>query len=114
GKEASPAQAGEKGRVLGRVVAQIQSLARKPRKQSEGKPDLEEADYDPLLQATASRALDTCLRGARGLAVLGDPRAFGLLLQLSREEDKGARAEVCRAMAALDDPRGINRLRSLL
>src|SRR5207302_2098309 len=77
-------------------------------------PPLPEADLEPLLQATASRALDTCLRGARGLAVLGDPRAFGLLLQLSREEDPAARAEVCRALAALDDPRATDRLRSLL
>jgi ParB family chromosome partitioning protein len=75
---------------------------------------LEDTDLEPLVQATASRALDTCLRGARGLALLGDPRAFGLLLQLSREEDKTARAEVCRAMAALDDPRAAERLRSLL
>ncbi len=75
---------------------------------------LDDADFEPLLQATASRALDTCLRGARGLAILGDPRAFGLLLQLSREEDKTARAEVCRALAALDDPRASERLRSML
>jgi ParB family chromosome partitioning protein len=75
---------------------------------------LSDEDVAPLLQAAASRALDTSLRGARGLAVLGDPRAFGLLLQLSREEDKEARVEVCRAMAALDDPRAAERLRSLL
>jgi ParB family chromosome partitioning protein len=78
------------------------------------RPTLEGPDYNPLLQAIASRALDTCLRGARGLAVLGDPRAFGLLLQLSREDDAPARVEVCRALAALDDPRSIKRLRSLL
>jgi ParB family transcriptional regulator, chromosome partitioning protein len=78
------------------------------------KGELCATDYDTLLQATASRALDTCLRGARGLAVLGDPRAFGLLLQLSREEDVNARVEVCRALAALDDERAVNRLRSLL
>jgi ParB family chromosome partitioning protein len=77
-------------------------------------PDLGADDLTPLLQATASRSLDTCLRGARGLAVLGDPRAFGLLLQLSREQDPAARAEVCRALAALDDPRAADRLRSLL
>ena len=77
-------------------------------------PSLDDADFEPLLQATASRALDTSLRGARGLAILGDPRAFGLLLQLSREEDKAARAEVCRAMAALADPRAAERLRSML
>src|SRR5437763_12942067 len=76
--------------------------------------DLGEDDFTPLLQGTASRSLDTCLRGARGLAVLGDPRAFGLLLQLSREADAAARAEVCRALAALDDPRAADRLRSLL
>jgi ParB family transcriptional regulator, chromosome partitioning protein len=77
-------------------------------------PDLGDDDLTPLLQAIASRSLDTCLRGARGLAVLGDPRAFGLLLQLSREADPAARAEVCRALAALDDPRAADRLRSLL
>lgn len=75
---------------------------------------LEEDDYGPLLQATASRALDTSLRGARGLALLSDSRAFGLLLQLSREDEAQARVEVCRALAALDDPRAIERLRSLL
>ncbi len=80
----------------------------------DAKKKLTPSDYDTLLQATASRALDTCLRGARGLAVLGDPRAFGLLLQLSREEDVGARVDVCRALAALDDERAVNRLRSLL
>src|SRR5262249_31860518 len=78
------------------------------------KDKLTPPDYDVLLQATASRALDTCLRGARGLAVLGDPRAFGLLLQLSREDDTNARVDVCRALAALDDERAVNRLRSLL
>src|SRR5215470_4951017 len=76
--------------------------------------DLSEDDLTPLLQATASRSLDTCLRGARGLAVLGDPRAFGLLLQLSREQDPAARVEVCRALAALDDARAADRLRPLL
>lgn len=80
----------------------------------DAKSKLTPNDYDTLLQATASRALDTCLRGARGLAVLGDPRAFGLLLQLSREEDVAARVDVCRALAALDDERAVNRLRSLL
>ncbi|MEK6238061.1 MAG: HEAT repeat domain-containing protein [Planctomycetales bacterium] len=71
-------------------------------------------DYDPLLQAAASRALDTCLLGARCLALLGDSRAFGMLLQLSRENETQARVEVCRAFSALEDPRGVRRLRSLL
>ncbi|MBY0228594.1 MAG: HEAT repeat domain-containing protein, partial [Gemmataceae bacterium] len=75
---------------------------------------LDEDDLTPLLQAAASRSLDTCLRGARGLAVLHDPRAFGLLLQLSRENVPSARVEVCKALAALADPRAASRLRSLL
>ena len=92
------------------VESALAAVARK----APGKANLEDADHDPLLTATASRALDTCLRGARGLAMLRDPRAFGLLLQLSREEDTPARVEVARAMAALDDPRSVKRLRSFL
>jgi ParB family chromosome partitioning protein len=76
--------------------------------------ELVAADIEPLLQAAASRMLDTCLRGARGLAVLEDPRALGLLMQLSRESDAAARTEVCRALGALEDPRSVKRLRSLL
>src|SRR5205807_1778201 len=90
------------------------AVAKRAKREADGKVDLAEGDYDPLLQATASRALDTCLRGARGLAVLHDTRAFGLLLQLSREENPPARVEVCHAMAALDDPRAVSRLRALL
>lgn len=78
------------------------------------KLNLDPADYEPLLQAMASRVLDTCLLGGRCLALLGDPRAFGLLLQLSREKDKKARVDVCRALADLNDPRAVDRLRTLL
>ncbi|MEZ4451875.1 MAG: HEAT repeat domain-containing protein [Nannocystaceae bacterium] len=75
---------------------------------------LTEADMRPLLEAMASRALDTCLAGATGLALLGDPRALGTLLQLSRERDTGVRVEVCKALQALGDPRGAARLRLLM
>jgi ParB family chromosome partitioning protein len=78
------------------------------------KTALADEDYDPLLQAMASRALDTSLRGALGLALLGDERAFGLLLQLSRSEDAAARASVCRGFRMLGDLRGESRLRALL
>ena len=82
---------------------------------ADAKSKLTAADYDTLLQATASRALDTCLRGARGLAVLGDPRAFGLLLQLSREEDVSRpRRGVPRARRGSTTSAPVNRLRSLL
>jgi ParB family chromosome partitioning protein len=106
---------GKKGKAArARDAEPAQEGTRRTPRKGPRPADLESADYEPLLQATASRALDTCLRGARGLAVLGDSRAFGLLLQLSREENAAARVEVCRALAALDDPRSLNRLRSLL
>ncbi|MEW4569025.1 HEAT repeat domain-containing protein [Tautonia sp. JC769] len=76
--------------------------------------DLTADDLAPLLNASASRSLDTSLRGARGLALLGDSRAFGLLLQLSREAEPSARVEVCRALAALGDDAAGHRLRSLV
>ncbi len=75
---------------------------------------LVEADLRPLLEAMASRALDTCLAGARGLASLQDERAFGTLLQLTNEKQPSARVEACRALADLGDARGLPRLRQLL
>ncbi len=71
-------------------------------------------DYAPLVQAMAARELDTALLGAHGLSLLGDTRALGLLLQLSRERDPLFRAKVCRALANLDDQRVVQRLVSML
>ncbi len=79
-------------------------------------PSLDDADFEPLLQATASRALDTSLRGARGLAILGDPRAFGLLAPAQPRGgqdgprrglpgDGRARRPARRRAAPLDAPR---------
>ncbi len=76
--------------------------------------DVSEADKRPLLEAMASRALDTCLAGATGLAALQDPRALGTLLQLSRETTASVRVETCKALAELGDPRGAARLRLML
>lgn len=73
-----------------------------------------EADRRPLLEAMSSRALDTCVRGALHLARLGDGRAFGTLLQLSRESDAPTRVDACRALADLGDPRSHGRLRQML
>ena len=82
--------------------------AKKPR----GK--LSEEDRLPLVEAMACRALDTCLRGAVGLARLQDGRAFGTLLQLSREQDTSVRVETCKALRELGDLRGIQRLKMML
>ncbi|MEM1348772.1 MAG: HEAT repeat domain-containing protein, partial [Myxococcota bacterium] len=88
---------------------------REPPEVAEVSPDtLSDADYEPLLEAMASRSMDTCMKGARGLAQLQDPRAFGTLLQLSRESNVQARVEVCKALEALDDPRALKRLRMML
>src|SRR5213078_3216148 len=114
GQEAAEEDKGKKGKKDRAEKAEKPEKPEKKAAKPLEKPNLDEADYYPLLQATASRALDVCLMGARGLAVLGDPRAFGLILQLSREDDTAARVEVCRAMAALDDDRAVKRLRSLL
>ena len=77
-------------------------------------PKLTVADRQPLFKAMACRATDICLAGACAMALIGDERAFGLLMQLSRETDAGMRCDVCRALMHLGDPRGIKRLRIMI
>ncbi|WP_419662924.1 HEAT repeat domain-containing protein [Desulfosarcina variabilis] len=77
-------------------------------------PKLTVADRQPLFKAMACRATDICLAGAYAMALIGDERAFGLLMQLSRETDAGMRCDVCRALMHLGDPRGIKRLRVMI
>lgn len=83
---------------------------------AQASPDaaLGEEDLGPLLAAMACRTPDTALRGARGLADLGDTRALGALLQLSREGDKQIRREAAAALRALSDPRAKKRLAWML
>jgi ParB family chromosome partitioning protein len=71
---------------------------------------LSEADQEPLLAAMACRTPDTAVRGARGLAQLGDARALGALLQLSREPDASIRRQAATALQALQDARARERL----
>lgn len=91
-----------------------ESKTRKPPKVRASKFDLDPADLAPLLWAASSRALDSSLAGARGLATLGDGRALGILLQLSREDEVTARVDVCRGLADLADERATRRLLTLL
>ncbi|MCA9661427.1 MAG: HEAT repeat domain-containing protein, partial [Myxococcales bacterium] len=88
--------------------------AKLPKAKKVAASTVSEEDKRPLLEAMASRALDTCLAGASGLALLGDPRALGTLLQLSRERDGNVRVAVCKSLQALGDPRGAARLRLLI
>ena len=84
---------------------------------SGGEPS--EAELEPLFAAMASRRADTALRGAKSLAVLGDARSTGALLQLSREPDVGIRRALVDALfigilAMPDDDRLAARLQWLL
>lgn len=75
----------------------------------------DEDDRAPLFAALVCRSPDTALRGARALGVLGDPRATGALLQLSREADAAVRREVVSALlAAATVMAGDERLRTRL
>ena len=75
---------------------------------------LSDEDTLPLLEAMASRAPETCMRGAQGLASLQDARAFGTLLQLSRSTQSVQRVQSAQALESLDDVRSLNRLRMML
>ena len=59
---------------------------------------LADDDLQPLFAAMACRYADTALVAARCLALLGDPRATGALLQLSRESDAAVRRGVVEAL----------------
>lgn len=81
--------------------------------------EIAEADLEPLFAAMACREADTALRGAKSLAVLGDARATGALLQLSREPAVGVRRQIVEALyagllAMPDDDRLAARLQWLL
>ncbi len=79
----------------------------------------EEADLVPLFAALACRRADAALLGAARLAALGDLRAVGALLQLSRESKEEVRAMVVAplriaARAIPNDDRATARLSWLL
>ena len=76
--------------------------------------DIDEKGREPLLAALACRMPDTALRGARGLAFLGDLRALGALLTISREADPQLRREAAGALVATGDPRAKKRLAWML
>ena len=89
--------------------------AEKPGKAPKAKkPKDDPESLSVLFQAAASRSRDTSLRGAAHLAALGDSRAFGVLLQLSRDDDATIRERVCRGLQKLGDPRALDRLRAML
>lgn len=76
--------------------------------------ELTEEDLGPLLTAMACRTPETAVRGARGLAQLGDTRALGALLQLTRESDSLLRRQAATALQELNDARAKKRLAWML
>ncbi|MEK7432444.1 MAG: hypothetical protein AABZ74_04870, partial [Cyanobacteriota bacterium] len=75
---------------------------------------LSESERSPLVEAMTTPALDICLAGANALSIIKDQRAFGVLLQLSRESDNLTRMSVCRAFNFLGDVNTIPRLKMML
>ncbi|MFO0613234.1 MAG: HEAT repeat domain-containing protein [Polyangiaceae bacterium] len=75
---------------------------------------LDETARGPLLAAFACKTADTTLRGAHGLALLGDPRALGALLPLSREAAPAVRRAAASALASVDDLRATRRIEWML
>lgn len=105
----SEGQAG-KFSTEGEVTAALDKLLEKMVGKGPPGEALSEADQEPLLAAMACRTPDTAVRGARGLAQLGDARALGALLQLSREPDASIRRQAATALQALQDARARERL----
>ncbi|MEO1528680.1 MAG: HEAT repeat domain-containing protein, partial [Planctomycetota bacterium] len=113
----------ERDETLHRQLFELENFELRPSKSSKSKQPpkikatkiaLDAEDYEPLLSAMASRHVDTCLLGARCLALIGDRRALGTLLQLSREDDGETRVQVCQALEALEDRRAAQRLETMI
>lgn len=86
------------------------TLRGQPVSKQEARAALGDDDREPLLSALSCRTADTCLRGARGLALLGDMRALGALLTISRDPSSELRREAAKALVALEDARAKRRL----
>jgi ParB family chromosome partitioning protein len=69
--------------------------------------DLVDGELEPLFASLACRSADAAIRGAGCLLALGDPRAVGAVLQLTREPDpalrRGATSNLVLAIATWPD-----------
>jgi len=101
-------------RVLARVPS-VQQTARQLAQQvgipfsvpaDDGRP-LTDDELEPLFAQLACRNADAAIRGAACLLAVGDPRAVGAILQLTREADpalrRGATSNLVLAIAAWPD-----------
>ncbi|GAB5407105.1 MAG: hypothetical protein Aurels2KO_53360 [Aureliella sp.] len=111
---ATQSGASNAGTAAAKKSAKSKATVAEPPKAKRTKARLADADLEPLLTALSASSTDTCLRGAAALAYLGDSRALGTLLQLSRDNAPDFRVQVARALASLGDGRSRERLRSML
>lgn len=93
---------------LAKALAELEAQGRlaEPWDARQGMPALTDDDVAPLFSALTCRHATTALRAARWLGALGDARATGALLQLTREPAAEVRREAIAALvrAALSMP----------
>lgn len=115
-QQSAPAKQGKGETQQGSKVSDEAIKAARASIPGVGEPGAEpsEQDLEPLLTAMACRTPETAVRGARGLAQLGDTRALGALLQLTREPDPALRRQAATALQELNDARAKKRLAWML
>jgi ParB family chromosome partitioning protein len=93
---------------LAKALSELEAQGRlaDPWDARDGLPALSDDDVAPLFSALTCRHATTALRAARCLGALGDARATGALLQLTREPGADVRREAIAALvrAALSMP----------
>ncbi|HEU0034180.1 MAG TPA: HEAT repeat domain-containing protein [Kofleriaceae bacterium] len=120
----------QRPRLAARVVARVPSVAQTLQQvaqqlsiplqlPADDDRELDDDELEPLFAQLACRHADAAIRGAGTLLALGDPRAIGAVLQLTREPDpalrRGATENLVLALAANpDDDRLSARLAWLL
>lgn len=98
------------GAITAAVVAAGTAGAGKSQGAGAAALPLSDGDLAPLVAAAACRAADTALAGAAALAQLGDGRALGALLQVSRDPSGPLRRRAAFALAALGGAHAQKRL----
>ncbi|MFO0589185.1 MAG: HEAT repeat domain-containing protein [Polyangiaceae bacterium] len=98
---AEDALAAARSALLGGLAAAVSRAALLGSAPTGDGAPLAESDLAPLMAAAACSFSDTALAGAAALAQMGDERALGALLLLSRDPDAKLRRKAAGALAAL-------------
>lgn len=111
---ADDALAAARSALLGGVAAAVARAALLGGAAPDAGAPLAEGDLAPLIAAASCRAADTALAGAAALAQMGDERALGALLMISRDPDAKLRRKAAGALAALGGTHATMRLAWML